>query len=34
MAKITVGRQNSEDIQIYYEDHGTGQTGKRCRTRH
>src|SRR5580692_2594788 len=25
MAKITVGRQNSEDIEIYYEDHGTGQ---------
>ncbi len=25
MAKITVGRQNSEDIELYYEDHGTGQ---------
>ncbi len=25
MAKITVGRQNSDDIEIYYEDHGTGQ---------
>jgi non-heme chloroperoxidase len=25
MGKITVGRQNSEDIQLYYEDHGTGQ---------
>ena len=25
MAKITVGRQNSEDIEIYYEDHGAGQ---------
>jgi non-heme chloroperoxidase len=25
MGKITVGRQNSEDIEIYYEDHGTGQ---------
>jgi len=25
MAKLTVGRQNSEDIEIYYEDHGTGQ---------
>jgi len=25
MARITVGRQNSEDIEIYYEDHGTGQ---------
>src|SRR6201993_5281659 len=25
MAKITVGRQNSEDIEIYYEDHGSGQ---------
>ncbi len=26
MAKITVGRQNSEDIEIYYEDHGAGQS--------
>ena len=25
MAKITVGRQNSADIEIYYEDHGAGQ---------
>jgi non-heme chloroperoxidase len=25
MAKITVGRQNSDDIEIYYEDHGIGQ---------
>jgi non-heme chloroperoxidase len=25
MAKITVGRQNSEEIEIYYEDHGAGQ---------
>src|SRR6202158_4499560 len=25
MTKITVGRQNSTDIEIYYEDHGTGQ---------
>jgi hypothetical protein len=25
MEKITVGRQNSEDIEIYYEDHGSGQ---------
>src|SRR5690349_14420622 len=25
MAKVTVGRQNSDDIEIYYEDHGTGQ---------
>src|ERR1700730_7025574 len=25
MGKITVGRQNSEDIELYYEDHGTGQ---------
>jgi non-heme chloroperoxidase len=25
MGKITVGRQNSDDIDIYYEDHGTGQ---------
>src|SRR3981081_4182920 len=24
MGKITVGRQNSEEIEIYYEDHGTG----------
>ncbi|HUY50003.1 MAG TPA: alpha/beta hydrolase [Streptosporangiaceae bacterium] len=25
MAKIIVGQQNSTDIEIYYEDHGTGQ---------
>jgi pimeloyl-ACP methyl ester carboxylesterase len=25
MVKITVGRQNSEAIEIYYEDHGTAQ---------
>src|SRR5256885_9866540 len=25
MAKMTVGRQNSDDIEIYYEDHGSGQ---------
>jgi non-heme chloroperoxidase len=25
MAKITVGTQNSTDIEIYYEDHGEGQ---------
>lgn len=25
MAKITVGKENSEDIEIYYEDHGTGR---------
>jgi non-heme chloroperoxidase len=25
MAKITVGHENSTDIEIYYEDHGTGQ---------
>jgi non-heme chloroperoxidase len=25
MAKITVGQQNSDDIEIYYEDHGAGQ---------
>jgi non-heme chloroperoxidase len=25
MAKITVGQENSDDIEIYYEDHGTGQ---------
>ncbi|MGI6872950.1 alpha/beta fold hydrolase [Amycolatopsis sp. 3B14] len=24
MSKITVGRENSEDIEIHYEDHGTG----------
>ncbi len=24
MGKITVGRQNSEEIQLYYEDHGAG----------
>jgi hypothetical protein len=25
MGKITVGQQNSDSIEIYYEDHGTGQ---------
>jgi len=25
MSTVTVGRQNSSDIDIYYEDHGTGQ---------
>jgi non-heme chloroperoxidase len=25
MTKITVGQENSTDIEIYYEDHGTGQ---------
>ena len=25
MPKITVGRENSADIEIHYEDHGTGQ---------
>jgi len=25
MPTITVGRENSSDIEIYYEDHGTGQ---------
>ncbi|WP_236794914.1 alpha/beta fold hydrolase [Amycolatopsis sp. GM8] len=25
MSKITVGQQNSEAIEIYYEDHGSGQ---------
>jgi len=25
MGKITVGQQNSEAIEIYYKDHGTGQ---------
>src|SRR5260370_336853 len=25
MAKITVGQQNSDSIDIYYEDHGSGQ---------
>ncbi|MFF1615233.1 alpha/beta fold hydrolase [Amycolatopsis sp. NPDC058278] len=25
MSKITVGRENSEDIEIYYEDHGSGR---------
>jgi pimeloyl-ACP methyl ester carboxylesterase len=25
MANITVGQENSDDIEIYYEDHGTGQ---------
>lgn len=25
MAKITVGQENSENIEIYYEDHGSGQ---------
>ena len=25
MSKVTVGRENSRDIDIYYEDHGAGQ---------
>jgi non-heme chloroperoxidase len=25
LGKITVGQQDSEAIEIYYEDHGTGQ---------
>ncbi|HWK93745.1 MAG TPA: alpha/beta hydrolase [Luteimicrobium sp.] len=25
MGRITVGRENSTDIELYYEDHGTGQ---------
>jgi non-heme chloroperoxidase len=25
MAKVSVGQQNGTDIEIYYEDHGTGQ---------
>jgi non-heme chloroperoxidase len=25
MSSITVGRENTDDIDIYYEDHGTGQ---------
>src|SRR5256884_7111237 len=25
MPYITVGKENSEDIEIYYEDHGSGQ---------
>jgi hypothetical protein len=24
MSSITVGRENTDDIDIYYEDHGTG----------
>ena len=26
MSKVTVGQENSAGIEIYYEDHGTGQT--------
>ena len=25
MATVTVGQENSSDIEIYYEDHGAGQ---------
>jgi hypothetical protein len=25
MAKVTVGQENTDDIEIYYEDHGAGQ---------
>jgi hypothetical protein len=28
MGKITVGQQNSEAIEIYYEDHGTGRSSQ------
>jgi hypothetical protein len=24
MSNVTVGQQNNADIEIYYEDHGTG----------
>jgi hypothetical protein len=27
MATITVGQENNTDIDLYYEDHGTGQSG-------
>jgi hypothetical protein len=29
MGKIPVGQQNSEAIEIFFEDHGTGQAGYR-----
>lgn len=25
MAKLTVGRENSDTIDLYYEDHGSGR---------
>jgi non-heme chloroperoxidase len=25
MPKVTVGQENSADVEIYYEDHGSGQ---------
>ncbi len=25
MPKVTVGRENSADVEIHYEDHGAGQ---------
>jgi len=25
MAKVTAGREDGTDIELYYEDHGTGQ---------
>jgi hypothetical protein len=25
MCTITVGKENTDDIDLYYEDHGTGQ---------
>ncbi len=28
MAFLTVGKENSADIQLYYEDRGSGQTGR------
>ena len=24
MPYVTVGRENSDDVQVYYEDHGSG----------
>jgi hypothetical protein len=27
MSIITVGKENTDDIDLYYEDHGSGQPG-------
>ena len=31
MGRITVGQQNSKAIEIYHEDHGTGQPARAWR---
>ncbi len=32
MSHVTVGAENGADIEIYYEDHGSGQPWRAART--